>query len=1180
MDLSQHQSRLSNLWALAVNEYRICARLSRTKFIVSLTFFVCAWYFVVVTLSHMHTSGVAPMFGVISPRYLASLLGGSFLALCSLGVLVLAYDMHSRDENNHINEVIATKPVGDTLFFLGRLFGIFMLMGIPLVSVVVLSVVYGLISEIFAIPFGEPIEPWSVVSFLALDVIPNFVFYGSLVLFLASFIRPRFVALLVSVFCLYGWLWLTSRLPLTIAEPLHTVTGNVIFPSDLIPTLITSDIFLNRLALVIIGFGFLFWQSVLYPRNPTIGIARRTRGADSAIGVVLLIAVMYGAHFLDDRQISNWKQIHDEHFDPVSFPDVHRVEGDVDIYPGRSIQLELTMSVSVSGDKIGEFALFSFNPGYRIDQLSIDGKDVTDYQFRHGLLKIPRVRFTGEESTLKLSAKGQPKTQFAYLDSVDRVSSIFGPKVRQLRYLGTENYIFRSNFVVLMPGIKWYPVAGTATNEDIGEQRPKDFFTIDLNVSVPRNWIVAGPAQRKLQPERKRTTYRFQTDNPVPQLAVVASRFKQASQTIEGIEFEVLYKGVHRRTIEQLLPAGTLLLESVQESLDDIRTAGINYPFNVFSLVEVPASLRVYGGGNKMDTVLGMPGVLMMPETTLPTMHLDSLHDSDDFYFKERENLTNEQWMGDKAWPIYQYFGVEHYAGNHLSHFYRSIFSDQTSAAGSNAEMLNLILEQVVELTFAEYEISFDFALAIDREILDLSYIEPTHMLYILRRALDISRMGQLHELRESRNRKVSTDDVLAVVESTALANYDSTSAFDKVNHWARRTRAVAVSRVIFDVIGVDSFNLVLAELLRRYRGQGFSYEDFVAVALSQGVDFETTVYDMMHSTGLPGFLVSSSSTKRIEADEEGNSRYQLTFVLENAEAVSGHCILMPINDYSQERNTDFALREQVFLERNQSIQFVYESTAPFYSIMVEPYLSLNRTDLRFELMAIEDWVKEEELYDGLPRLVSTDEVETESTDNEMSIVIDDLDSGFSIVDPRGAMRFQPLTFLARQFIGNSANEKINGLPAFQFNDAVVSNDTWERAKHPSAFGKYWKTTTMNRKGGGETFAKFTTTLTKPGVWQLEYFLPSTVVERVRKFGNSTSISTIYLNRGTANLDIHADSAVITETIDTAGLEIGWHTVGEYEIKNPDVEVWMSNKKDRGVVFADAVRWTPVDESE
>ncbi len=1179
MGMKQQQSYLANFWMFAKNEYRICARLSRTKLILTLTFFVCAWYFVVVTLSHMHTSGVAPMFGVISPRYLASLLGGSFLALCSLGVLVLAYDMHSRDENNHINEVIATKPIGDIQFHLGRLFGTFMIMGIPLVSVVVLCVVYGLLSEMFTIPFGEPIEPWSVVSFLALDVIPNFVFYGVLVLFLASFIRPRFVALLLSVFCLYGWLWLTSRLPLSISAPLHTVTGNVIFPSDLIPTLFTSEILLNRVALLLIGFGFLFWLSVLYPRNSTNGTAQRRKGAYTAFVGVFLIASMYGTHFIDDRQISTWKQIHDEHFDPVSFPDVHRVEGDVDIYPGRSIKLDLSMSVSFSGANIGEFALFSFNPGYRIGQLLIDGKDVTDYQFRHGLLKIPRAHFTDEESTLQLTAKGKPNTQFAYLDSVDRVSNIFGPEVRQLRYLGTENYIFRSNFVVLMPGIKWYPVAGTATKEDFGEHRPQDFFAIDLNVSVPRKWIVAGPAQRRLQAEKKRTTYRLQTENTVPQLALVASRFEQASQTVEGIVFEALYKGVHRRRIEQLLPVSEILLESAQESLDDIRTAGFNYPFNIYSLVEVPASLRVYGGGRKMDAVLGMPGVLMMPETTLPTMHLDSLHDSGEFYFKELENVTDEQWMKDKARPIYQYFGIEHYAGNHLSHFYRSIFADQTSASGSNAEMLNLMLEQIVELTFAEYEISFDFDLAIDREILDLTYIEPTHMFYIFRRALDISRIDQLLELGENRLQKMSTDDVLAVVETTALANFDSTSAFDKIEHWARRTRAVAVSRVISDVIGLDSFNLVLTELLRRYRGQTFSYEDFVAVARSKGVDFETVVYDMMHSSGLPGFLVSSSSTKRIEDDEEGSSRYQLTFVLENGEAVSGHCVLMPINDYSQERNTDFALREQVFLERNQSIQFVYESTAPFYSIVVEPYLSLNRTDLRFELMAIEDWVKEEELYDGLPKLVSMDEIDTELTDNDTFIVIDDLDSGFSIVDPRGTMRFQPLTLLARQFVGTSANEKINGLPAFHFNDAVVSKDTWERAKHPSAFGKYWKTTTLNRKGGGETYARFATTLPNAGVWRLEYFLPSAIIERVRRFGNSTASFIIHLNQGTANLDIHADSAVITESIETYGFDIGWHAVGEYEVENLDVEVWVSNKKNWGVVFADAIRWSPVHES-
>ena len=1126
------------------------------------------------------------MLGVISPRYLASLLGGSLLALFCFGVFILAFDMYSRDENNHIHEVIAIKPVGNLQFFWGRLFGIYMLMGIPLISVVALGVGYGLISEIFAIPFGEPIEPWSVLSLLLLDVVPNFVFYGGLVLFLASFIRPRFIALLLSTFCLYGWLWLSCRLPLTISLPLHTVTGNVIFPSDLIPTFANVNILINRVAIVLIGLGFLYFLTVLYPRNASSGKASRTTGVFAVTTGVILIVAMYLPQVLEQQKISIWKRVHDEHFDPVSTPDVHHVEGNIDIYPGRSIQLELSMSVSVRGDADSDFALFSFNPGYRIDQLSIDEEAITDYQFRRGLLKIPRKHFANQNSILTLKAKGRPNAQFAYLDSVDKVSMIFGPEVRQLRFLGTENYIFRSNFVVLMPGIKWYPVAGTATNEDFREQRLKDFFTVDLNVSVPRKWILAGPSQRELQPDRKRTTYRIHTTNPVPQLALVASRFERVTQNINGIEFEVLYKGAHRRTFESLTPLESVITSTIQESLDSIESTGLLYPYAVYSLVEVPASLRVFGGGHKLDSVLGMPGILMMPETTLPTLHIESLRDAVDIREKEELEWTDEEWMNMLVHPLLQYFGIELYAGNYLSHFYRSIVSDQTSATGPKADALNLILEQVVHLMLAENYVSFDFQLALDREILDLTYIEPFQIANIGDGVDDRYRTERLLNLRESQAGKLTSEEILQTVQSIVLADYDTRRDFDIIDYRAFRLRGKVVAMILIDVIGIEALHSIVAELLRSFRAKKFSYKDFLAVALSQGVDLKTHLEEMLHSSNLPGFVVSNLTQRRIEDKAGGDLRYQATFLLQNAEPVSGYCMLIPINDVRSVHDPDtrFTSSRVLFVEKNQTLEIVIESTPPIIDIVIAPYLSLNRTELRLNVTSVQDVTSDPDfnprLSWGGAQIVSIREVETESLVEGKDIIVDDLDQGFSIVDSSKPWNFRPLTILARRLAGKSVIEQIRGLPAFQFDEKLVPVDTWERKTDTTAYGRYWRTFTVNRSGYGRTFAKFVNSLPLKGSWRLDYFVPEGNFTRVREFQGQSIITRMGLQRGIANIDVHLNSDVVSESIDMSAVIRGWHTVGEYEIEQPDVEVRVSNGTKWRAIFADAIRWTPLDSPE
>ena len=1175
-------SSFSNFWLLANLEYRICTRLARTKFILALTLLASAGGVVVVTLSHMQLSGIAPMFGVISPRYLTSILGGSFLSLFGLGMLFLAFDMQPRDENSRIFEVIATKPISNIHFFLGRLFGIFILMGIPLVSVLVLAVLYGYVSEFFTIPFGEPIEPWSVVSLLVLDVLPNFIFFGFLVLFLASFVRPRFVALLLSMFCFLGLLWINGRLPLNLSIPLQTVTGNVIFPSDLIPTFCTTEILLNRVALILGGVGFLYWTSELYPRNTSSGKVQQLWGVFALASGMLLIVLMYGAQFLEHRQISGWKQVHDEHFDPTLVPDVHHVEGNIDIYPGWSVHLDLKMLVSVSGETFGEFLLFSFNPGYRIHRLSIDGETITDYQFRRGLLKIPIAYFVRDVAVLHLKAKGRPREQFAYLDSVDRLSKIFGPEVRQLRYLGTENYIFRRNFVVLMPGIKWYPVAGTATNEDIGEQRPQDFFTIDLNVSVPRKWIVAGPAKREMVPDEKHTTYRFRTTNPVPQLALVASRFERASQNIEGIEFEVLYSSVHRRTFESLIPMGNIVIDTIQESLDHMKPLGLAYPYTVSSLVEVPASLRVYGGGSKLDTVLGMPGVLMMPESTLPTLHIDSLRDTIDFRTREFSNWMDDRWMNMLILPLRQYFGTELYAGNHLSHFYRSVISDQASATGPNAEMLNMILKQVVQLIDIGYESSFDFDLAFDREVFDLTRLELFQVANI-GKSYDSYRSKRVFGLMESQARKLTSEETLNAVESIALADNDSYREFDTIEHRAFRLRGMAVSKVLIDLLGPETLMSIVEKLFRRYRAQNFSYADFVAEARAQNIDIENLIDDMLHSSSLPGFLVSDLTHRRIETEGEEDSLFQTTFLLENAERVSGYCILKPINDIGRLWDTDarFTTSRVLFVEKNQILEIVIESIPPIIDIVIEPYLSLNRSELRINVTSAQDIVKDPNFNSGKTwggaQVVSIREVEIDTSNKETFIVVDDLDHGFSIEGSFRRWNFQPMTRIARRLAGKTVIEQIRGLPAFQFEGSVVPSDTWERKTDTTAYGKYWKTLAINRDGRGETVAKFATSLPSSGLWRLDYHVPEGNLNRIQSFQGESIITRMGVQKGIANIDVRVDSKVTTQSIDMSVVKPGWRTLGEYDIENLDVEVWVSNNTRWSVVFADAIRWTPVD---
>ena len=122
----------------------------------------------------------------------------------------------------------------------------------------------------------------------------------------------------------------------------------------------------------------------------------------------------------------------------------------------------------------------------------------------------------------------------------------------------------------------------------------------------------------------------------------------------------------------------------------------------------------------------------------------------------------------------------------------------------------------------------------------------------------------------------------------------------------------------------------------------------------------------------------------------------------------------------------------------------------------------LNRSELRINVTSAQDIVNDPNFNSGKTwggaQVVSIREVEIDTSNKETFIVVDDLDHGFSIEGSFKRWNFQPMTRIARRLAGKTVIEQSQGLPAFQFDGAVVPSDTWERKTDTTAYGKYWKT--------------------------------------------------------------------------------------------------------------------------
>lgn len=1114
-----------------------------------------------------------PMLGVISPRYVMSLLGDGFLAMFCAGVLLLTFDHVKRDETTRIHEVVNSKPVNNIDLYLGRLLGVSLTMTIPMFVFLFSILFYGILAEIFTFKFGEPVELWSIVSFLFLDLFPNFLFFGSLVVLVSSMFKSRLLALLLTLSCLFVLVWFNSRLPMNISAPIQTVSSNVLFPSELVPTLFTPVIAFNRIALLLMSVGILCWASYLNSRITASPKKDLVFGSSFFCFGVVLIGAMFVGQTLEHDRIDQWTRFHDEHFSPSAFPDVHEIRGRIDIKPGRTIDLNLTLDVRIYTDQSDDFVLFSLNPGYSITHLSVGKERVVDHDFHHGLLSVPQRYFTSEITELHIKATGHPDRRFAYLDSHHTLSRIVGPDVQQLRQLGTENSIFRSESVVLLPGIKWYPTSGTATSEDAWEHRKRDFFTLDVEVSVPQGWIVAGPATREPLEDNERTSFRFQQSSPLPEFALVGSRFESASMVVEDVVFEILFSKTHQKTFESIAGMQDELRESVEEVLKAVRESGFNYPYGSFTLVEVPSTLRVFGGGVRMNTVMCPPGLVMIRESTLSTIPTDSLIDENWF---EQTNLPEEERLTWEFDTLFNYLQHSAFESNVGFGFFHSLLNQQTSATSNRAQVLNTLLEQLTRTMFRRSEVDFDFQLVLDRNVLNVASVEPQKILapVFTRRPRDVSgaterKMRALLNAPEVwEHMEVSSPLEPEIGENKYLATR------------ALKIRTQRFVSYLLNTIKQETVASIFVDLKDRFRGRQFTFKDFVELFDEHGVMLEETAGDMIGTTGLPGFIASSPST--LQFDSEDQTKYETTFLLHNGEPVSGPVGLslrIPMNSFA---SANVSL-PTMLIKENQSLKVAIESANPIQEIWLKPYLSKNRMNIRLDLPQISQTQDFEYVPNDQPFVKSIEEViPTQSTNS--SITVDDLDAGFSTVRLRSQSVFSGnFNKLARRFMGNEEMPLDNGLPTFQLSNPQPK--IWSRVSDLTAFGSYRRTIAISESGEGLTAAKFSATLPKTGEWTLEFYLPKGHVHEEIVTRHNTMSQTMYLNvyLGTIYLEIKNGSETIAKTLDAPNLDAGWISVGTFRLTEPVVDVLVSNEAENSFkkyVFADAVRWTPAEALE
>jgi hypothetical protein len=819
--------------------------------------------------------------------------------------------------------------------------------------------------------------------------------------------------------------------------------------------------------------------------------------------------------------------------------DIVSITADVGVWPGRRLVVDADVVVRAPVDQHLESILFTVNPGLEVLEATDASGGSVGFTHQDGLLDLEISVVRGGETSIRLKTEGSPDIRFAYLDATlipETANALEGG----VGLLGIDRALWDRRFVALMPDMGWLPLAGSGVGRADTRKRPRDYYEVDLTVELPEDWLAAGPGRRRALPSRgdassgDRIRAEFSPGAPVPEVALIASRFDSYSAEIDGVWMEALFHSGHSRNIEVLSAASEELRGWISERLSEAKEMGLGYPFDGFTLVEVPTALRTFGGGWRLDTVLAPPSIGMVRESGFTTARFDVA-------FREPERWQDVEGGMPRAMRsrIYAFFLNDFSGGNLLVGAARNFFLYQSCAFGMDAIPLNFAIEELSSLIvtgargyFSIHMFGGNFRTNIQNVMMSLGRIERPE------------------EVAESVIDSLSSrPEVWEAVLSGSLRELDP---------WQDPGRSIdaltlkggALAESLYDGLDRDTVGGLLSGLRENHRGGTFDLDDVVLIGESLEEELGEALTDWLTTTSLPGFVVEETKVYRIVDAQDGQPRYQLLIDLRNDEDVPGMIrIGYMAGDASDREQVE---GDPIRIAGRSSVRIGYLLSRPPIKAWVEPYLALNRDSFSLDVPEIDEQkIVQSKPLDGVFELdwhVPEDGV----------IIVDDLDEGFEATegDGRAGVRIG----------GRGALTDFDrGLPRFMFGRTPAR---WSRAVSGSAWGTYRHTVVLTKGGKGDRNATFTALIPTPGEWELEIHLPhKNRFKRARTWG----VWSIGVE------DSSGDRAV---SFDADAATVGWNAVDTQSLVDGEVVVRLSDDTDGQIVVADAIRWIPTFDTE
>jgi len=1032
--------------------------------------------------------------------------------------IFLASDFLKRDKKLDTTDVIYVRSMTNKEYVFGKTLGNLIVFFILNVIILAIAMVFNMVAKNVEIDFLSYLYYFLIIS------IPTLIFILGLSFFMMSLVRNQAVTFLllliyvaVSLFYLgdkfyHLFDYMAYRIPLTFSD--FVGFGNF------------KEILVIRGMYLFLGISFIFFTVVLMQRMPN---SKNTRLFSFLWGICFLIGGIFLGFkhiesYIYDQKTRTEMLTRNDNYTDIQQLTVKNYNINIE-HNEETIRCKSVLTVKNEKKDTLNKIVFALNPGLKVSSVLVNDKQQPFIQVS-GIIELTGYSvFPQQEATLSFSYEGGINESSCYLDICDSIRNL---DYRNGIYNIDKRYAFvTSTYLLLTREAGWYPIPGAGVGLKNKQWFNRQFSDYKLDVKVNSGFMAISQGQK----EEKDDHVIFTSEHPLSEISLIVGDYEKQTVIADSLNFSVYVKKGHDYFSDFFSEIKDTIPSLISERIQDFeRSVDLYYPFDRFSIVEVPVQFFTY------DRLLTGMKEQMQPEMVLFGEKGVVCNDAD-FYGSMQirrggpgrggRGNDSEMTPEDKKIQILQNF--------------LSLFTREEGHINFTRSRGEFSVSSSINPYYA-FPLFYDNAYFISSD--QWPVMDQIFESYKKSSMSDNRMMGFMRDISGTSDEEKANIALMSQNFKEILNDPDKKDIVKSVMELKGET--------LFSIIkykaGEEKFDDFLYDFLQRYQFKSVDIKEFIDEVKGKfNIDLLEYMKEWFNSKELPAFMFGPVNALNVLKDDEQMT--MVNFKVTNTEKEQGVFTVNFRTGGGRGRggNSSETIEKTVLVEGKQTkdITFLLEgtprgitfNTLASKNIPNEIRLSLDKILTDNKIIPYEG----EKIEENPVNLTGRNE-----------IIVDNEDPGFSVTKSTGYKSLLSKILFSYQ---ETTDSKYLG-----FNEWRAPWD-WRLTTNSDFYGNSIRSAYYVRSGEGDKKAEWKIPLKKAGYYKVYVYIYKDDHRRRRDSDKGGYHYTVYSDNGEENIIMEMSSA-----------EAGWNSLGSYHFSSDSAVVELTNQSESRMVIADAVK--------